>query len=135
MLDNPPTGDTLGPQDDLRRGYKQWEERHCRIMQEPPTEGRDYINHALNIFPFIEVISEVHPIAKGQSSARRNYRLLRFIFLVLLLRCHLGIQGRVIARTNTGGKRKACGCCVSCRNGHDADVLRVSGFSCVECKL
>jgi len=35
-------------------------------MHEPPTEGRDYINDALKILPFIEVISEkVHAIAKG----------------------------------------------------------------------
>ena len=65
MLDKPPTVDSLGPQDDLRRRYKQWEEIHSRIMQEPPTEGRGYINHAVKIFPFIEAISEVHPIAKG----------------------------------------------------------------------
>jgi len=64
MLDKPPI-DTQGPQDDFRRGYKRWEEIHSRIMQEPPTKGRDYINHALKILPFIEAISEVHPIAKG----------------------------------------------------------------------
>lgn len=28
-------------------------------------KGRDYINHALKILPFIEAISELHPIAKG----------------------------------------------------------------------
>ena len=65
MLGNPPTIDSLGPQDEFRRGYKRWEEMHSRIMQEPPTEGRDYIKHALNIFPFIEAISEVNPIAKS----------------------------------------------------------------------
>jgi hypothetical protein len=65
MLDNSPTIDPLGPQDDVRRGYKRWEEMHSRIMQELPTEGREYIKHALKIFPFIEAISEVHPIAKG----------------------------------------------------------------------
>jgi len=65
MLDKPPTIDPPRPQDDFRKGYKRWEEMHSRIMQEPPREGRDYINHALKILPFIEAISEVHPIAKG----------------------------------------------------------------------
>ena len=65
MLDKPPAIDPPGPQDDFRRGYKRWEEMHSRIMQEPPREGRSYINHALKILPFIEAISEVHPIAKG----------------------------------------------------------------------
>ena len=65
MLDKPPTVDSLGPQDDLRRRYKQWEEIHSRIMQEPPTEGSDYINHAMNALPFIEAISEVHPTVKS----------------------------------------------------------------------
>ena len=51
-----------------------------------------------------------------------------------LLSCHLGVQGRVVARTDPEGKRNACGFGVSCRNGHDAGVLRVSGFSCVEYK-
>ena len=54
MLDNPPTIDSLGPQDDLR-SYKRWEEMHSRIMQEPP---RDYINHVINVLPFIEAISD-----------------------------------------------------------------------------
>ena len=65
MLDDPPTIDSLGTYDALRKGHKRWEEMHSRIMQEPPREGRDYINHALKILPFIEAISEVHPIAKG----------------------------------------------------------------------
>jgi hypothetical protein len=65
MLDNPLTIDSLGSQDDLRRSYKRWEEIHSRIVQEPPREGRDYINHAINVLPFIEAISEAHPIAKG----------------------------------------------------------------------
>ena len=133
MLDNPPTIDSLGPQGDSRRSYKRWEEIHSRFMQEPPREGRDYINHAINALPFIETICEVHPIAKGWSSARRTYRLLRLIFMILLS-CHLGVQGRVIARTDPGRKRNACGCCVSRRNGYDAGVRRVSRFSCVECK-
>jgi len=38
---------------------------NSRFMQEPLREGRDYINHALETFHFIEGISEVHPIAKG----------------------------------------------------------------------
>ena len=65
MRDQPPMIDSLGTQDDLRGSYKQWEERHSRIMQEPPREGRDYINHAVKILPFIEAISEAYPIAKG----------------------------------------------------------------------
>jgi len=60
-----PTMDSLGPQGELRRSYKQWEEKHSRIMQEAPREGREYINHAINVFPFIEVASEANPIAKG----------------------------------------------------------------------
>jgi hypothetical protein len=61
MLDKPltsPTMDSLWLQGDLRRSYKQWEENHSRIMQEPPREGREYINHAINVLPFIEAISE-----------------------------------------------------------------------------
>ena len=65
MLDNLPTIDSLGPQDDLRRSYKRWEEIHSRIMQEPPRKGKDYINHAINVLPFIEAISEGNSIAKG----------------------------------------------------------------------
>ena len=65
MLDHPPTLESPGPYDALRRDHKRWEEMHSRITQEPPTEGRDYIKHALNIFPFIEAISEVNPVAKG----------------------------------------------------------------------
>ena len=57
--------DSLGPQDDIRKRYKQWEEMHSRIMQEPPREGREYINHAINVLPFIEAASEANPIAKG----------------------------------------------------------------------
>jgi len=34
-------------------------------LQEPLTEGRNCIKHASTFFPFIEAISEVHPIAKG----------------------------------------------------------------------
>ena len=60
-----PTMDSVGLQGDSRRSYKQWEEKHSRIMQEPPREGREYINHAINILPFIEAISEACPIAKG----------------------------------------------------------------------
>ena len=56
---------TIDSPDDLRRGYKRWEEMHSRIMQEPPKEGRDYIKHALKILPFIEAISEFNPFAKG----------------------------------------------------------------------
>ena len=57
--------DSLGTQDDIRKRYKQWEEMHSRIMQEPPREGREYINHAINVLPFIEAASEGNPIAKG----------------------------------------------------------------------
>jgi len=39
---------------------------NSRIMwQEPLKEGRDYINHALNILHFLEGMSEMHPIAEG----------------------------------------------------------------------
>ena len=65
MLDTPPTIGPLGPQDDLRSSYKQWEEKHSRIMQEPPKEGREYINHAIKVLPFIEAAAEANPIAKG----------------------------------------------------------------------
>ena len=114
MLDKPPTIDSLGPQDDFRRGYKQWE---------PPTEAHDYINHALKILPSIE----------GESSARIKFRLLRLIFAGLLS-CHLKVQGCFVGQTDPGGKGNPCGGGVSCRNGHDAGVPRVSGFGCVECK-
>jgi len=65
MLDRPPTIGPPGPQDDLRSSYKQWEEKHSRIMQEPPKEGREYINHAIKVLPFIEAPAEANPIAKG----------------------------------------------------------------------
>jgi hypothetical protein len=55
----------LGPQDDLRRERKRWEAKHSRIMQESPREGRDYIKHALELMPFIEAASELHPTAKS----------------------------------------------------------------------
>ena len=41
------------------------ESDNSRIMQDPPREGSDYINHALKMLPFIEGISEVYPVAKG----------------------------------------------------------------------
>jgi len=65
MLDKPPTIGPLGPQDDFISGYKEWEERHSRIMQEPPREGREYINHAIKVLPFIEAAAEANPFAKG----------------------------------------------------------------------
>jgi len=133
MLGKPPTFDSLGPQDDSR-SYKLWEEMHSRIIKEPPREGREYIKHLLNIFPFIEPISGMHPIASGESFSRRNRRLLRLIIVVLLSYCQ-GVQESVGARTDPGGKRNACGCSVSRRNGHDAGVPRVSVFRCTERKL
>jgi hypothetical protein len=60
-----PSRGPLGPQEELRRSYKRWEEKHSRLMQEPPREGKDYINHALKILPFIEAMSELHSTAKG----------------------------------------------------------------------
>jgi len=34
-------------------------------MQEPPRDGRAYINHAIKVLPFIEAAAEANPIAKG----------------------------------------------------------------------
>ena len=65
MLDNPPAIGPLGLQDDLRSKYKQWEEKHLRLIQGPPREGREYINHAIKILPFIEAPAEVNTIARG----------------------------------------------------------------------
>jgi hypothetical protein len=79
MPDEPLTSpmiDSLGPQDYLRRSYKEWEEKHTRMMQESPKEGREFINHAIKVLPFIEAASEANPIAKGWSSAKRSYCLL-----------------------------------------------------------
>ena len=73
MVDPTRTDSLPPPQDDFRRGYEQWEELHSRILQESPREGRDYVKHALNIVPFIEAISEVHPIAKGSSFPKKDY--------------------------------------------------------------
>ena len=72
MLEKLPTIDSQRP--DFRRGCKRWEEMHSRIMREPPREGYDYIDYALKILPFIEAISEVHPIAKGSSFFKMKFQ-------------------------------------------------------------
>ena len=65
MLDKSPRMDSLGPKDDLRSSYMRWQDKHARLMQEPPKEGCEYINHVMNVLPFIEAASEANPIAKG----------------------------------------------------------------------
>jgi len=46
--------------------YQKWDSTHSTMKDNPPSEGRDYLRHARNLFPFLEAIAELHPFAKGE---------------------------------------------------------------------
>lgn len=49
-----------------REEYKEWEKRHAEMVNAPPTDGKQYLNHALNLIRLFEGLGELHPIAKGE---------------------------------------------------------------------
>ncbi|PPQ69974.1 hypothetical protein CVT24_003678 [Panaeolus cyanescens] len=48
-----------------REEYKEWEKRHADMVKTPPTEGKQYLTHALNLVRLFEGLGELHPIAKA----------------------------------------------------------------------
>jgi len=51
---------------DIQREYQQWDAAHSTMMDAPPSDGRDYIRHALNLLPLLEAIAEFNPFVKGE---------------------------------------------------------------------
>ena len=50
----------------VQREYQKWDSTHSTTKDKLPCEGRDYLRHAQNLFPFLEAIAEINPLAKGE---------------------------------------------------------------------
>jgi hypothetical protein len=68
MSETQPTTPAMPPTDinSLKEAYAQWDMDHARIKSSPPTQGRDYIKHAVNLLTFLEPVSEVNPFFKSE---------------------------------------------------------------------
>jgi len=50
---------------DIKQEYELWNCSHKSMKESPPPEGRDYLKHAKKLLNLLEVVAELHPIAKG----------------------------------------------------------------------
>ncbi|KAF9563209.1 hypothetical protein CPC08DRAFT_760974 [Agrocybe pediades] len=53
----------------IKEDYLRWSQRHTKMKETPPPDGRDYLAHASTLLSLLQGVTEIHPIVKAVVSS------------------------------------------------------------------